>query len=246
MKKVIKILLIACAVVAVLALAKNTLAKIAVSTTVRAVTGLKLGIQRINVGILSTDVGAKGIRLMNPRGFPDRVMMKVADLYVDYDTRAFLRGTVHLEKVKVDLEEFTVIRNADGKLNVNSIKAMQTVKKERATQAPRQKRAKPTSFQIDLLELRVGKVIYKDYSGGDPPKVREFNVQIEEKYRNITNPSLLAALIVTRALLHTTLSGLPGLDLPIAEIRKQLTDAVFGTAGQALQETTKKLQEILP
>lgn len=245
MKKVIKILLVALAVVAVLLLAKNAIAKIAVSTTVRVVTGLKLGIQRMNVGILSTDIGASGIRLMNPRGFSDRVMMKLAALYVDYDAGAFFKGKVHLEKVKVDLEEFTVIRNPDGKLNVNSIKAMHAVKKEKPAQRQLKKGAQPLSFQIDLLELRVGKVIYKDYSGGSPPKVREFNVQIEEKYRNITNPSLLAALIVTRALLHTTLSGLPGLDLPVAEIRKQLTDAVFGTAGQALQETTKKLQELI-
>ena len=58
-------------------------------------------------------------------------------------------------------------------------------------------------IQTDLLELKIGKAIYKDYSKGTPPKEKVYNVKIDERDENITNPQSFVRLIIFKALKDT-------------------------------------------
>lgn len=231
-------LLILGVVLAVLFLGKGWMAKTAVSSGVRAVTGLDLSIQKMDVGIFRTRLRVTRMTLKNPKGFPDPVMVKIPEFYVDYDLPALLRGKVHLRELKLNLEEFVVVKNEAGKLNLDSLRSVQKAKEQRKT-AKKKQGARPTPFQIDRLHLKVGKVIFKDYSKV-PPSVREFNVNIDEHYQNITDPVALGSLIVARVLIRTTVANLTGFDVGALEgYAREILQSSREVASQVLQEVGK-------
>lgn len=207
-----KILIGFIAVVAVLFMAKGVIAKVALSAGVKKAVGVRLEIDSLAVGVFRSRVHAQGIRLHNPSGFPDPVMADLPELYVDYNLPAFLQGKTHLRELRVHLREFLVVKDAQGRLNLDSLKPVKEAK-EKKEQKKEPEPAKPGSFLIDDLNLKVEKVVYKDYSGGGAPTVQEFAVNLNERHRNVTDPSALGALIVSRALLHTTIASLANFDL---------------------------------
>ena len=236
MKKTVTVILILAVVLFGLSMLKNVIAQAALSGGVKAITGLTLQMRSLDVGILRTLIGVKGVRLFNPSGFPDRVMVEMPELYVDYDLPAFFKGKVHLEEVRLDLKELTVVKNEKGVLNLDSLKAVQAGKEKKT--AFGQQKGKAPQVQIDRLHLKVGKVVYKDYSGGTPPQVNEFNVNIDEKYENISNPYVLGSLILSRALFKTTIARLANFDIKALE-------GQLGDVGAALKKYSGGMTQTL-
>jgi uncharacterized protein involved in outer membrane biogenesis len=226
-------------------------------------TGLNLTIRSMSVGVLKSAVGINGLRLHNPSGFPDPVMVDLPEMYVDYDLGAFVGGKVHLEEVRLNLKEFIVVKDAQGRVNLDALKVVQESKGAPAEKP--QPAAHAPQMQIDVLQLKVGKVIFKDYSKGGEPSVQEFPLNLDERYEHITNPQMLAGLIVSRALMNTTVAKLTGVDLTavqaqVGEQMKQATElvagtakdaadvgkAAFGTAKDSVQKTADTLKKALP
>lgn len=245
------VLVILAAVVIILGVVKNVVAKAAVESGVQLITGLTLSLDRMDVGILNSAVGIHGLRLHNPDGFADKVMINLPEIYVNYDLGAFLGGKVHLEEVRLNLQGFTVVRDRNGALNLdalNVVKASKTAQKGAPAPA---KNAGAPEVRIDALELQVGTVIYKDYSGGGAPKVQEFAVNIHERYEHITNPYVLGGLIVSRALMQTTIAKLAHFDLGSLqslagaqlEQAQQLAGDAMGAAHRIQGEAMKQLQD---
>lgn len=220
--------------IVLIAVGKNFVAKAVVSGGVKAITGLDLNIRSMDVGLLKTAVGIRGLTLSNPSGFVDPVMVDVPEIYIDYDPAAFLRQQVHLEEVRLDLKEFVVVKNAQGEVNLD---ALRVVKESKGGAAPQESRpaGKAPQLQIDLLRLKVGKVVYKDYTRGSTPSIQEFPLNLDERYEHITNPQALAALIVSRALMNTTVARLTGLDLGAiqSQLGAQLQQAMSGAMSAA-------------
>ena len=159
------------AVLIVLVVAKNVIAKTVVESGVRLITGLRLSMDGMDLGLLETSIGIRGLKLYNPPGFADPLMVSLPEIYVDYDPIALLSGGVHLEDMRLDLQEFTVERNAQGQLNLDSLAVVKESKRARQGQPAAATKPK-TRLRIDVLDLRIGTVLYKDYSAGSPPRCR--------------------------------------------------------------------------
>lgn len=260
MKKAVPFFLILIVFFFALSLAKNGIAQMALAGGVRAITGLKLNIQGMDVGLLQTSIRIRGLEILNPHGFSDRVMADLPEVYVNYDLRSFLKGRVHLEEVRLHLKELTVVKNEKGELNLHSLK---TVREKKEAEDVSAEKEKASQIQIDRLQLQVGKVIYKDYSGSGSPRINEFQVNIHEQYENISNPYVLATLIVHRALLKTTVARLANFDMELLEgelhevvrkyrglltstagTTKEAGTQVVGAAKQAAEETKEVLKRI--
>lgn len=238
MKKIGMIIAIVLAVMLVLSFAKNIIAKTSVSAGVRAITGLKLSMRSMNIGISRTLIAIKALKLHNPTGFPDKLMLQMPEIYVDYDLGALLKKKVHLEELRLNLEEFTVVKNEKGELNLDSLKVVQAQKEG---SKPEEKGEAP-QMQIDRLELKIGKVIYKDYSKGKTPSVKEFDINLDERYENITNPYSLVSLIVVKALMNTTIATLADFDLQ--GLQSTVSDTL-ATAQKVVSETATKAKETI-
>ena len=101
------------------------------------------------------------------------------------------------------------MKNEKGALNLNSLKV---VKAEKEGVKAEEKGGKAPNVQIDNLRLKIGKAVYKDYSHGNP-SVKEFNVNIDERYTNITNLYAVVSIIVVKTLSNTAIANLTSFDL---------------------------------
>jgi len=241
MKKFFAIIIVLVVVLVVgLSFGKNMIAKSAIEKGVELVTGLQLRMGSLNIGIVNTLVGIRNLQLYNPEGFKDKVMLNMPEVFVDYDLPAVLKGIIHLNEVRIDLKEFIVVKNSDGKLNLDSLKV---VKAQKEGKDPEEKeKGKAPDIKIDLLKLKIGKVIYKDYSKGSQPSVRAFNVNIDETHKNITNPYALVSLIVVKALARTAISNLTDFDL--SGLEGTLGDTLSGAQKVATETVTKAKETV--
>jgi hypothetical protein len=220
------------------------IAKNVVSAGVKAATGMELSMESINLGITKPEIGIKKLKLFNPSGFEDKVMADMPEIYVDYNAKAFLKRNIHLRKLKMHLKEFVVVRNEGGGLNIDSLTAI----REKKTKAPPQKKKSAgPAFKIDVMELKIDKVIFRDYAKGILPKRMEFVVSINERYENITDPRTLTRLIVLKALMNTTVAKLTDFNIEslktgIPDILERTRMLPKETADRAL-EAGKKIRQ---
>ncbi|MGB2601529.1 MAG: hypothetical protein WBD00_04940 [Candidatus Omnitrophota bacterium] len=231
------------AIMLALSAAKDTIVKVSLERGVQGVTGLKLSIGSFKMGILKTLIDIENLRLYNPKGFKDKIMLDMPKIYVDYDLPSFFRGKVHLKEVNVELKEFIVEKNKKGELNLDSLKMAQDDGKQKA--APQ--KSEDIKLQIDKLRLKVGKVMYKDYSQVGEPKIQEFDVNIDETYENITDLESVISLIMVKALAKTTVSKLANFEMN--KLTDNITDQLLsssklfsGKQGAAIGGALKKFE----
>lgn len=246
-----------------LILFKNTIAKLALSGGVKALTGLSMSVDSVNLGLADSSLDIKGLKLFNPENFTDRVMADLPQIYIKYDLWGLLRNKIHLNALRINLRRLTVVKNEEKKLNLDALKpvggpASGKAKPQEAAPAGKKKPA-ASRFQIDLLELKISEVIYKDYSGGTPPKMIEFKASVNLRRKNITDPSLVVATIVSQALINTTIDDLVNFQLDnlrqkaigaVGKVAGGVTDKAMDTAGEAVGtvfDTGKEIiKKILP
>jgi len=237
-RKVVIIPVIALAILIALFFGKNVIIKASVTAGVRAMTGLKLSIRSMDIGIFKTLIGINELQLYNPSGFVDELMIDLPEIYVDYDLGAFMKGRTHLEEVRLHLKEFIVVKNEAGELNLDSLKIVKA--EEEVINEGKKEKTKMPDLQIDLLELRIDKVVYKDYSKGTPPKAKEYNVNIDERFENITDPKTFGRLVILKALKNTTIARLANFD--IEKLQRGISGTVKKTAEKALQTPGRAIE----
>jgi uncharacterized protein involved in outer membrane biogenesis len=222
MKKPVKVLVALLVALVVLTIAKNALIQTALASAISHAAHVPVRIGSTRAAILSGSIDLKDVRIDNPRGFPERQMLHIGRIAIDAEPAAFLKNRAHFESVRLDLKELAVIKNRDGKLNVDALKPTPKEKERAREQQKMQKEqakkkgAPGPKLQIDVLTMSIGKVVYKDYSAGGQPSVQVFDVGIRDReYRNITDPSAVVSLLMVEALTRTTLSRLADLDMDL-------------------------------
>ncbi len=253
MKRLLRWLMILVMGIGALILTKNVIAKVVVTSGVKTITGVNLQINSLDVGLLRSRVDIHGLKVQNPAGFTDPVLVDFPEVSVAYDLGSLLGGKIHLEELRVHLRELDVIKNAQGAVNVNSL---QLVQAGRAPSHPVPGGASP-SFRIDRLHLQIEKVVYKDYTQ-TPPQVRVFPINVDEQFANVNNPYVLGGLILTRALARTTIMRLANINFgslqtDIANVTngalglaEHVGNQAVGTAEQTAKRASESLKKALP
>ncbi len=224
-------------------LARNVIVKAGIERGVEYATGLPLTIGGLDIGLGTPTIGLKNIKLYNPKTFPDRVMIDVTDVYIHYNLSDILKKNYHFPEIRLDLKELVVVRNKDGQVNLDSLKPAQ--KEEKIV--PQGPAVSTSKFQIDHLKLKIGKVIYKDYSQGGELSVKEFPINIEEEFTNVDNLQGFVSLIVLRALAKTSVAQLANFDpknlhATVSKTLKGLQSIGKGT----INKTFDTLKNIIP
>lgn len=254
MKKLINFLIILAVLAGVLLLAKNLIAKAAVENGVKLVTGLPLKMDKLDVSLTKSYIGIEKLELQNPKGFAEKTMLDMPEIYIDYHLGDILGGNIHMEEIRIHMEKFVVVKNADGTLNLDSLKALQGESKEGEAKKPAEKKGEAPKIQLDVLKLSLGSVYYKDYSkNADNPSVKEFKLGIQEEYKDITDPNTLIRLIVLKVMMNTPLASLTGFDLgPLQDglgnvlaSGTKITGELFDTGSAAAKEAMSKGTEAL-
>ncbi|MCJ7662634.1 MAG: AsmA family protein [Desulfobacterales bacterium] len=234
---------------------KNILIKLAIEQGTKKATGLELTIGTMDVGLLASKVDVTDMRLLNPAGFPDKVMIDISKVLVDVELASLFKQRVHVETLELNLNELMVVQNKERKLNIESLTALGQ-KKQEGKKPVEQKEAKQggkaPQVTIDKLILKIGRVTYKDYSLGGTPFTKTFTVGINEVYRDVTDLNKLVKLIIVRALEGTGIAQLANFDLgsikgDVADTLQKGVSGVTEAGKKELQttteEATKKLGE---
>lgn len=249
MKKLFMVIIILAALLFGFVFTRNIIVKTVLIKGIKAIAGVDIEVGKVNIGLTNTLIGINNLKIFNPAGSVDKIMADFPEIYVDYDLGAFFKKQVHLENLKLDLKELVIVQDAKRQVNVNSLKAL----------LPKQSSKPAPEIKIDELSLRIGKVIYKDYSSREP-SVREFNLNIDEHYKNITDPKSLVSTILARALMNI---GIPNIN--IADLKKSAAQNVesakslvagqlegikstgqdtTGAAKEAVKETADSLKQM--
>ncbi|MCG8430125.1 MAG: hypothetical protein MJA29_02990 [Candidatus Omnitrophica bacterium] len=202
MKKIGAVFCIGVFVAAALFCLKNLVAGRILLSGIQKASGIELTIGSIDVGLLGTSVSVKDAQVLNPGGFPEAVMMRVPELYVDYDPFSLVSGEIRLEELRVDLEEVVVLTSSLGSVNVDTLRI--------PLSAGFSSRSKEQAFPrvvIEELDIHVGRVVFKDYTH-TPPEIEEFRVDINERMSNVTDLKQLAGVILLKVLSRTDVNRL--------------------------------------
>lgn len=209
--------------------AKDALVNVGVRGAIQALTGLKIQMSYIHVHLTTRVVVVKDLLVLSPAGFQEPTIIDLPEILGDYKRRSFFSDRLHLEKLRINLRELVIERNQQGVLNIDAIPVVQAGR-GRAS-AP-----KPMPIQIDVLELHLGSVIYKDYSQPGPPQVQEFRINLRERYERVTDLQALVALIVVKSVMNTTVEQLASIDL--GPLKAPIGDLLAG--AQALAGPSSK------
>lgn len=228
-------------------LGRNLLIRPILELTVKSVTGLPLKIKELNIGADLSTIEIKNLEIYNPAGYHATRMAYLPEIFLSCDLGGFLKGQSHIREIRLNLQEFEVVKNEQGKLNIEYLKPVreeQAKSQEKPAEAGHPR--KPQEFQIDVLVLGLGKVLYKDYSKGSRLEMKEYNLNINERFEGVKDLKSVTNLVVFRALTKTTIASLTNFNLK--GLKNQLTESIISLPRGVLDgaiDTLKKTTESL-
>jgi len=238
MKKIIIIITVLVILLGFFFFGKNIIIENYLSDWCKAITGLKITAEKVDIGISNSLVDVKNLKIYNPPGFHDKLMADMPEVYVDYSTIAFIKGRVHLEELRLNLRKFIVEKTKDGKVNVHSLKIIRTEDDKKSSKD--KKKSKMDDMRIDKLELKIGSVIFKDYSKGLPPNITKYNLDINEQFANIDNGYDFVSLVISRAFNKASIANLIDFDVKsIKDGASKIVEKASIAAEQVKVETLK-------
>lgn len=200
MKKILVIALVIIVGLFCIGLVRDQIIKNVIAGVGSNVTGAQIEIGGFSLGLLRQTIRIKDFKMHNPAGFPKGIMADLPRIYVDSDLFALLRGKIHFPTLTIELNELNLIKNKEGKLNVDSL----MVTEQKTGKA---KPSKPLAMQVDLLNLEVGRIIMKDYTVENPPSVQVYDINLKKSYKNITSAEQLTALLMTEPMKQAGIRG---------------------------------------
>jgi len=182
-------------IVVVLIAARDIIIRFSMEEGIRVATGLKLTIDEFNIGLVQPTISIKGLKLYNPAGYPEPLMVDIPEVYCEYKPTEILKGQIALKQLRLTIQELTVIKQG-GQSNIDALKALQP-----------KGGGPPPQFSVDDFTLNISKVYFKQ-----PPLSKEFDLNLSEHYTNISGVDDLVRLVVVSALSKTSIANLVNLN----------------------------------
>jgi len=102
---------------------RDPLLRMWVERRLAAATGCPSEIGRLHTSLSEGTLELRHVRLRNPPGFGDRVLLDLPVLRFEIDPEASVSRQWRLRRLVVHLAEFNVVRGADGRLNLDALLA---------------------------------------------------------------------------------------------------------------------------
>jgi len=197
-KKFLIVLGIILALLIGLVLAKDLIIKSAIEFGGSKALGTKVRLSGFHLSFSKQSVELNGLTVANPDGFPSGDMIAIDDIKVACLLQDLKEKKVHLTEVTFSVKELALIRNAQGKLNVESLKGSGSEEKNGGKkEKPAQGKAE-YSFLIDKLTIAAPKVTYTELSPATAnAQPQNFNLKFNKTYTNVDSVEKLTWLLIT-------------------------------------------------
>jgi hypothetical protein len=165
-KWIFRLIILVIVLIVVLLLCFDSIMKAVAENRIRAQTGMDVKIGKFSVGLLSPVVTIEDFKLYNTAEFGGTLFLHIPELRVEYDRAALAEHKLHINLMRFNLTELSVVKNEAGKTNVMELMT-------RAPGAGKKKSpgGKGSTYGdlgdikftgIDVLNLSLGKVRFID------------------------------------------------------------------------------------
>src|SRR3990167_8136194 len=120
MKRFCIVLGIAILSLACITILKDQIIKSVVTVAASRVTGAPVHMDNFSLNILSSTIRISGFKMYNPDSFPEGIMVSCPKINVIYDRATLFKQKRHFLLVDIELKEIGLVKNKDGRLNVDS------------------------------------------------------------------------------------------------------------------------------
>jgi uncharacterized protein involved in outer membrane biogenesis len=239
-KLLVRILLVAVALIVLVFLFRNVIAREIVEVGVKRMTGFPLQIGAVDLGVFGGKLQVQNLKLMNPPEFNEKLFVDLPLFQVDYHTFSMLTGSPHVKEVDVNVAEVVVVKNAKGQTNAQVLQARVSPPSSGGT-PPKSGEQKPsasggTHYRVDLVRVHIGTVRILDYSKGSKPTEKKITLNKDVVFQDVTESTSITALVMR------TVFGQVG--EVAGELVKGFNEAAKG-ATQSLEKTGQGLMDSL-
>jgi uncharacterized protein involved in outer membrane biogenesis len=162
--------------VVVAVLLKDVIAKSLAERNLRDNTGMDAKISKLEVGLATPTISLEDLKLYNTEQFGGGTFLQMPELRVEYAPEDLRSGTLHFKTVRLNLAEVHIIKNKNGKTNID---ALDKEVKKRARRHKDKSGKLDVDFTIDTLYLTIGKIRITDE--GDPRNNEVIDVGLKEE-----------------------------------------------------------------
>ena len=145
-----------------LLIGRNWILKQVAVRSVAETTGLRAEIGSISTGLRSPYLQLRDVKLFNQPEFGGGSLLDAPEFYASFDPVLAAAGWLHFSEMRVNIAELTVIRDAQGRLNLDHLE-----REYRTRDAERRRRGKHTNEMefagIDRLDVTIGRILYVDH-----------------------------------------------------------------------------------
>jgi hypothetical protein len=201
----------------VLFLGRNFIARKSVEIGATKATGFPLTIGAMDVGLFSSKLDVRDLKLMNPPEFQEKMFVDMPQLYVDYRLGSMLSGSPHVNDMLINIKQLVIAKNAKNESNAMKLKGI--VSPPGSTSS--------TKYSVDKLRIHVGTVTTVDSSG----KRRDIPLNVDATYNNITDSTDISRLVLLTVMSQV---HLPDIGIKADDLKKGLGN-VTDDAGKALE-----------
>jgi hypothetical protein len=201
MRKRTMILILVAVVSVACLLVRDIALKSIISSVASNMIGAPVRINGFSLSVIKQTVAITGFTINNPGGFPRGALIHIPKVYAACDLGEIFKGKLHLKRIDFDLQEAVLVKNTEGKLNVDSLKIVQDLRAGGKQQAM-------MPMQIDEANLKIGRIVHKDYNVKGPVVIKVYDVNLERSYKNITSVQQLTVLLVSEPLKAAGIQGL--------------------------------------
>jgi hypothetical protein len=177
-KRLLSIALLGLVALAGITLGRQFIAQKTVETVFRQTTGFPIRIESLQISPWHSRFAAGGVQLFNPPEFSERLFADVPRVYVDYKFGSLLRGHPQLARADLYVRELVIVRNTNGHSNLEQLRGLGMLEFER--------RSVPRPFQIETLNLQIGRIVTKEYNRDGSWKESTRVLDMRVTFRDVT------------------------------------------------------------
>ena len=208
----------------------------AIETAVTRVTGFPLEIEDCSVGLTNARVEVTNLRLGNPPGFEDPRCLHAARIVAEAEIGSFWGDEFHAREIELVVPEIVVVKNSKGETNLDRLSALaegDPKKPPEGGDGQPEEPAKERKWRCDRLHLAIGKVVFVDYTKmrNGKPKEEVWELNVDEQFRDLTNPNQIIRIIVLKVLAGTPIKLV---NATVDTLREGLS-GVAGVAGDLIK-----------
>lgn len=174
-------------------LLRQKVTKFAVEIFLSGRLGTKVSMDRFQLNLALGHLNIEGLKIRNPSGFSNNILLDVPRVMVKFDPILFTTGRLYASYADIHLKNLLLEKDKQGRMNVDSLKISQST-------------TPAFIFRINLLDLQINQVVEKDCRYVKP-LVKGHDLNIRKSYRNITGVNQLILLMLADPLKEAGLKG---------------------------------------